>query len=45
MEQVLGFLETIDFDGIMTAVTDFLAKVDLQELLDKLINFIAGLVG
>ncbi len=45
MDQVLSFLNSIDFDGMMTAVTDFLAKIDLQAILDKLIAFIAGLVG
>ena len=45
MDQVLDFLNSIDFDGIMTALTDFLAKIDLQEILDKIIAFVAGLVG
>ncbi|MCQ2485138.1 MAG: hypothetical protein MJ168_07370 [Clostridia bacterium] len=45
MDQVLGFLENIDFDGIITAVTDFLATINLQEILDKIIAFVAGLVG
>lgn len=45
VDQVLAFLDSIDFDGIMTAVTDFLAKIDLQEVLDKIIAFVAGLVG
>lgn len=45
MDQVLAFLDSIDFDGIMTAVTDFLAKIDLQAILDKIIAFVAGLVG
>lgn len=45
MDQVLEFLNNLNFDGIMTALTDFLKSIDLQEILDKIIAFVAGLVG
>ena len=45
MEEILAFINNIDFAAIMTAVTDFLAKINLQEVLDKVINFISGIVA
>lgn len=45
MDQVLAFLEGIDVDAIIKTLTDLLAKVDLQGILDKIIAFVAGLVG
>lgn len=45
MDQILEFLNGLNFDAIITALTDFLAKIDLQEILDKIIAFVAGLVG
>lgn len=45
MEEFLGFLNTISFDEILTAITDFLAKINLQEILDKIIAFISGLAA
>jgi len=45
MDQVLAFLNDIDFDAVITTVTDYLAKIDLQEVLDKIIAFVAGIAG
>ena len=45
MDAINAFLEIIDFGAIMTAITDFLAKINLQEILDKIIEFVSGLVA
>ena len=45
MDFITGLLENIDFNAIMTAITDFLAKINLQEVLDKIISFVAGIAA
>lgn len=45
MDVITGLLGNIDFNAIMTAITDFLAQINLQEVLDKIISFISGIVA
>ncbi len=45
MEQIIEFIENIDFDAIITAITDFLAQIDFQAILDKVMTMIAGLIS
>lgn len=45
MEFINGLLEQINFDEIMTKVTDFLATIDFAEILDKVIGFITGIIA
>lgn len=38
-------LSSIDFDAIMTKITDFLATIDFQAILDKIIEVVTGLIS
>lgn len=44
MDAILALLEGIDFNAIMTKVTDFLASINLQEILDQIITFVTGFI-
>lgn len=39
-----AILDLIDVDAIMTKITDLLTQIDFQEILDKLIGLIMGLI-
>ena len=45
MDAITGLLGNIDFNAIMTPIRDFLAQINLQEVLDKIISFISGIVA
>ena len=45
MEQITAFIESIDFDAIITAITDFLATIDFQAILDEIMAMVSGLIG
>lgn len=45
MEQIIGYIESIDFNAILTAITDFLAQIDFQAILDKVMTIVAGLIA
>lgn len=34
----------IDISAILTAITDFLAKINFQDILDQIIKFFSGLI-
>lgn len=43
MEQITAFLGSINFNEIITVITDELAKIDLQKIVDEIIKFVTGL--
>ena len=45
MDQFTALLEGIDFDAIITAITDFLATIDFQAILDEIMAMVSGLIG
>lgn len=45
MDQITAFIESIDFDAIITAITDFLATIDFQAILDEIMAMVSGLIG
>lgn len=45
MDQITALLEGIDFDAIITAITDFLATIDFQAILDEIMAMVSGLIG
>lgn len=44
MEQIIDFLNNIDFGAIISWITDFLAMIDFQAILDSIMTLIAGLI-
>lgn len=40
-----AILESIDIQAILTSVTDFLAQINLQQILNDIIAFLVGLIG
>lgn len=40
-----AILESIDLNAILTAITDFLAQIDLQGILDEIIAFVTAFIG
>lgn len=45
MEEILAFINGIDFSAIVTQITDFLATINFQEILDQIIAFVSGLIN
>lgn len=45
MDQITALLEGIDFDAIITWVTDLLAQIDFQAILDEVIAMVSGFIA
>lgn len=45
MDQITAFLEGIDFEAIITTITDLLAQIDFQAILDEIMAMVSGLIG
>lgn len=45
MDQIMAMLGEINFAEILTKVTDFLAGIDFQAILDQIIAFVSGLIA
>ncbi len=39
-----AILEKIDVDAILAKITDLLAQIDFQAILNKIIEFVTGLI-
>ena len=40
-----AILESIDFDAIIATITDFLAQIDFQAILDEIMAMISGYIA
>ncbi|MDD6276890.1 MAG: hypothetical protein PUB20_08745 [Clostridia bacterium] len=40
-----SILESIDIQAILTAVTDFLAQINLQQIINDILAFLTGFIG
>lgn len=45
MEQIIEFIENIDFDAIITWVTDLIAQIDFQSILDQIMKLLVGFIA
>ncbi len=45
MDQITSFLEGIDFNAIITWITDLLAQVNFQEILDSIAEMVKGFIA
>ena len=45
MDQITALLESFDFEALIATITDFLATIDFQAILDEIIAMISGLMA
>ena len=45
MEQITEFFNNLDVNAILTAITDLLAKINFQAILNQIMTVVAGLIG
>lgn len=45
MDQITAILESIDFDAIITWLTDLLAQINFQAILEEIANMVAGFIA
>ncbi len=45
MDQIMEFLGNIDFEKIIATITDVVKKIQESGIIDKIVEFVKGLVG
>lgn len=45
MDQIMEMLGKIDFEKIIATVTDIVKKIEESGIIDKIVEFVKGLIG
>lgn len=45
MDQIMEFFGNIDFEAIIATVTDIVKKIEESGIIDKIVDFVKGLIG
>ena len=45
MDQIMELLGKIDFEKIIATVTDLVKKIEESGIIDKVVDFVKGLIG
>ena len=45
MDQIMEVLGKIDFEKIIATVTDLVKKIEESGIIDKIVDFVKGLIG